>query len=117
MAGADTRLESKIGFDQVRRIISDRCLTEYASGRVMSEEFSTDAGIIRTRLNLTDEMRLVLMFEENFPTTGYIDAIPFLEPLSREGSSIDVLSLAKLKTTLDTMRKVTGFFSGMKDGV
>ena len=117
MSGIDTRLESKLGFDQVRQIISDRCLTEYAAGRVMSEEVSTDSLIIGTRLNLTDEMRLILMFEENFPTTGYIDAIPFLEPLTREGSSIDVLSLAKLKTTLDTVRKVTGFFGGIKDGV
>ena len=117
MGGIDTRLEGKLGFDQVRQIISDRCLTEYAAGRVMSEEVSTDALIIGTRLNLTDEMRLILMFEENFPTTGYIDAIPFLEPLTRDGSSIDVLSLAKLKTTLDTVRKVTGFFGGIKDGV
>lgn len=113
----DPRLEAKLGFDKIRKAISDRCLTEYAAERVAEEEFSTDSAIIRMRLGLTDEMRLVLMFEENFPTTGYIDAIPFLKPLQKDGTAIDTLSLAKLKTLTDTIRRVTHFFSGIKDGI
>ena len=113
----DARLEAKLGFDKIRRTVSDRCMTDYAAERVASEEFSTDAGIIRMRLDLTDEMRLVMMFEENFPTSGYIDAIPFLEPLQKEGSAIDPLSLAKLKTLTDTTRRVTHFLNSTKDGV
>ena len=114
---ADIRLEGKLGFDRVRSLISDRCMTDYAAGRVAGEQISTDPDLIRTRLTLTDEMRLILMFEENFPTTGYIDAIPFLEPLQNEGSSIDVLSLAKLKTATDTIRRITSFLGGIKDGI
>ncbi len=113
----DPRLEAKLGFDKIRKTISDRCLTEYAAERVAEEEFSTDSAIIRMRLGLTDEMRLVLMFEENFPTTGYIDAIPFLKPLQKDGTAIDTLSLAKLKTLTDTTRRVTHFFNGIKDGI
>ena len=111
------RLESKLGFDKIRKMIADRCMTDYAAGRVAEESFSTDADIIRRRLALTDEMRLILMFEENFPTTGYIDAIPFLSALEREGSCIDVLSLGKLKTVTDTLRRILHFFSSIKDGI
>ncbi|MCR5351296.1 MAG: Smr/MutS family protein [Bacteroidales bacterium] len=111
------RLESKLGFDKIRKMIADRCLTDYAAGRVAEEDFSTDADIIRRRLALTDEMRLIRMFEESFPTTGYIDAIPFLSALEREGSCIDVLSLAKLKTVTDTLRRVLHFFHSIKDGI
>lgn len=115
--GIDRRLESKLGFDKIRGIIANRCMTDYAAERVERECFSTDEIVIRTRLLLTDEMRLILMFEDNFPTTGYIDALPFLEPLLQEGYSMDVLSLAKLKTLMDTTRKVVNFFTGIKDGV
>ncbi|MBO4671702.1 MAG: Smr/MutS family protein [Bacteroidales bacterium] len=111
------RLEAKLGFDKIREIIAGKCKTDYASARVATEKFSTSKGTIRKRLLLTDEMRLVLMFEDNFPTTGYIDGLPFLEPLRKEGSSIDALGLAKLKTMLDTVRRVTGFFGSVKDGV
>ena len=110
-------LEAKLGFNKIRRIISDRCLTDYAADRVEKEEFSTDRGVIGTRLALTDEMRLIMMFEDSFPTTGYIDAAPFLEPLLKAGSSIDTLSLGKLKTATDTVRKILHFFGGIKDGV
>ena len=113
----DARLESKLGFDKIRKSIADRCMTDYASGRVAEEHFSTDAGVIRQRLALTDEMRLILMFEENFPTTGYIDAIPFLSALEHEGSSIDVLSLGKLKTVTDTLRRILHFFGSIKSGI
>ena len=112
----DQILEAKIGFDKIRRIISDRCLTDYAVERVASEEFSNDAAVIGRRLRLTDEMRLVMMFEENFPTTGYIDT-PFLDSLGKPGSCIDVLSLGKLKTATDTIRRILHFFGSVKDGV
>ena len=111
------RLESKLGFDKIRKMIADRCLTDYAAGRVAEEDFSTNPDIIRQRLALADEMRLVLMFEENFPTTGYIDAIPFLSALERDGSCIDVLSLGKLKTVTDTIRRILHFFGSIKSGI
>ena len=116
MEGPIRRLEEKLGFDRVRTLISDRCSTDYAAARVEREEFSTDPAEIRKRLQLTDEMRLILMFEENFPTNGYIDCLHFLEPIGKN-ASIDQLSLGRLRTMLDTLKRVTAFFRGIKDGI
>ena len=112
----DHRLEAKLGFDKVRADISARCCTEYASDRVGTEEFSTIPEEIHRRHLLTDEMRLILMFEDGFPTSGYIDAIPFLEPIGKN-ASIDLLSLGKLRTLLDTLRKALHFFHTVKEGI
>lgn len=113
----DIRLEQKLGFDRIRQIISDRCSTSYAAERTASETFTTDERQIRKRLMLTDEMRLIMMFEEGFPSGGFIDCIGFLEPLSKSSSAIDLVSLRKLKTMLETLRKVMAFFEGVKDEV
>ncbi|MCM1502594.1 MAG: Smr/MutS family protein [Bacteroidales bacterium] len=113
----DTRLEHKLGFDRIRKMISDRCSTEYASDRVAEEMFSTDRNEIRRRLLLTDEMRLIMMFEDSFPSSGYIDCISFLKPLENPSSTIDLTSLRKLKTMLETLGKAIRFFDGIKDGV
>ena len=113
----DTRLEQKIGFDRVRQIISDKCSTSYAAERTSDEKFCTNPAEIRRRLLLTDEMRLIMMFEDSFPSGGFIDCIDFLKPLERSSSSIDLLSLRKLRTMLDTLRKVTSFFNSVKDEV
>ena len=112
----DARLEAKLGFDKVREAISARCSTEYASERVQKEEFCTEPREIHHRHLLTDEMRLILMFEDNFPTSGYIDALSFLEPIGQK-SSIDVLSLGKLRTLLETLRKALHFFHTVKEGI
>ncbi len=117
MTTIDSRLEQKLGFDRVRKIVSDRCSTSYAAEKTEKECFSTDRKTIAHRLQLTDEMRMILMFEENFPTTGYIDALSFLLALRREGSSLDVASLGKLRTLTDTTDRITGFFAGIKDSV
>ena len=116
MEQAGSRLEQKLGFDRVRTMVADRCSTDYAAARVEEEAFSTDPSVIRKRLQLTDEMRLILMFEENFPTSGYIDCLHFLEPIGKN-ASIDQLSLGRLRTMLDTLRKVSQFFRGIKDGI
>lgn len=113
----EERIEAILGFDRVRKIISDRCSTEYATARTAEENFSTDAREIRQRLLLTDEMRMIVMFEESFPSNGYIDCVGFLEILSNEGSNIDLVSLGKLKTMLETLRRITLFFSNIKDGI
>ena len=111
----DTRLEAKLGFDRIRSLIADRCSTEYASQRVALEQVVTDPSAIRRRLLLTDEMRLVMMFEENFPANGYIDCLPFLTPLLNDGASIDLLSLGKLRTMLETIRQRTGVLSQTRE--
>lgn len=112
-----TRLEQKLGFDRIRKMIADRCSTEYAVERVGQEQFSSDVKEIRERLLLTDEMRLIMMFEESFPTGGYIDSIGFLKPLEHPSSHIDLLSMRKLKTMLETLGKVISFFDNIRDGV
>ena len=117
MERIDTRLEYKIGFDRIRQIISDKCSTTYAAERTATEKFSNKASEIRKRLVLTDEMRLIMMFEDGFPSGGFIDCIDFLKPLERSSSAIDLISLRKLRTMLDTLRKVVGFFDGVKDEV
>ena len=113
----DKRLEQKLGFDRIRQIISDRCSTAYATERTATETFSTNPEDIRRRLVLTDEMRLIMMFEDSFPSGGFIDCIDFLKPLERSSSAIELISLRKLRTMLDTLRKVTSFFNGVKDEV
>ncbi len=113
----EERIEAILGFDRIRKIISDRCSTDYATERTENEKFSTNEKEIRHRLLLTDEMRLIVMFEESFPSNGYIDCVGFLTVLENAGSNIDLTSLGKLRTMLETLRKITMFFSGIKDGV
>ena len=108
-------LEQKIGFDKVREKISAKCATRYAARKVAAEQISRDGTEIMFRLRLTDEMRLICLFEDSFPAGGYLDTKDFLLPLQGEGTTIDLPSLRLLRTSLDTLRRILVFFQGCKD--
>ena len=108
-------LEQKIGFDKIRGQVAGKCSTEYAARKVESEQISRDRDEIMMRLMLTDEMRLICMFEDSFPSGGYLDTKPFLLPLQAENTSIDLKSLRSLRTSLDTLRRILSFFRECKD--
>lgn len=110
-------VEQKTGFEKVRTMVSVKCATEYARRRVAEEEYSSDVDDILMRLSLTDEMRVICLFEDSFPASGYVDTRPFLMPLSAESTYIDLISLAKLRTAQETLRGVLSFFRGCKDGL
>ncbi|MBQ0024115.1 MAG: Smr/MutS family protein [Bacteroidales bacterium] len=108
-------LERKIGFDKVREQISGKCATSYARGKVEAEQFSTDAQEIMQRLTLTDEMRLICMFEDTFPSDGYLDTREFLLTLQAENTSISLENMKMLLRSLVTLRDILSFFEGCKD--
>lgn len=108
-------LERKIGFDKIRSMVSAKCSSQYAIDRVNDETISYDKDEIWHRLILTDEMRLICMFEDSFPSSGFLDTKEFLIPLSVESSFIDVISLGKLRTSLETLHGILAFFRGCKD--
>ncbi|MBR6869946.1 MAG: Smr/MutS family protein [Bacteroidales bacterium] len=108
-------LEQKIGFDKVREKISAKCATQYAVRKVAAEQISRDGAEIMFRLRLTDEMRLICLFEDSFLAGGYLDTKEFLLPLQGEGTTIDLPSLRMLRTSLDTLRRILSFFQDCKD--
>ncbi len=110
------KVEGKLGFDKIRGFISGKCSTEYAKERVAAEEIATEKDIILHRLGVTDEMRVILMFESSFPGGGFIDCIPFLAPLKGSTSYIDLYSLDRLRSSLDLLRKLLHFFDNCDQG-
>ena len=109
--------EQKIGFDKIRAQVRSKCLSHYAAARVDGEQYCADRQEILHRLQLTDEMRLICMFEDTFPSEGFTDSREILLPLTAESTSISLPSLLILRTTLDTVRRVVTFFDRSKDGV
>ena len=66
--------------DKIRKSLAEKCSTRYGSERAMSETFSSKRETIEKRLALTDEMRVILMFEASFPSSGFILLLIFPLP-------------------------------------
>ena len=110
------KIEQKLGFEKIREQLKLRCSTYYAKGRVEAEKVSHNPKTIEKRLQLTDEMRLICMFESSFPQNGFIDSIDFLKPLEVEYSSITLENMNKLYTFVENLKGVLNFFRNSKEG-
>ena len=102
--------EQKIGFDRIREHAAALCTTTLGREKAHSAAFLTDTGELEALLSQTQEMRTILLIEENFPDTSYVDASEFLKKLHIEGSYIEVHELVILKTALDTAAAIVTFF-------
>ncbi len=111
-----TKIEQKLGFEKIREQLLLRCSTNYAKERVNTEKVSHNAVTISKRLILTDEMRLICMFESSFPQNGFIDSIEFLKPLEVDYSSISLENMGKLYIFVENLRGVLSFFKSCKEG-
>ena len=110
------KIEQKLGFGKIREQLLLRCSTNYAKERVNGEKVSHNAATIQRRLVLTDEMRLICMFESSFPQTGFIDSIEFLKPLEIEYSSITLENMNKLYIFVENLKGVLQFFRNCRQG-
>ena len=110
------KIEQKLGFEKIKEQLVLRCSTNYAKERVRGENVSHNARTIGKRLSLTDEMRLICMFESSFPQSGFIDSIEFLKPLEVEYSSITLENMNRLYTFVENLKGVLNFFRSCKEG-
>lgn len=110
------RTENKLGFDKIRSMVQTLCSTESAKNMVFDASFSVDRDSVVNLLSLTDEMRVITMLENNFPDSGYVETSAFLKHLEHSTYYLDIASIVKLKTSLETLRQIIAFFSKTKEG-
>ena len=107
--------EQKIGFDQIRRMLQELCLSSLGRELINSIVFMADYDAILTALHRTDEMIKIEQSDEEFPTDFFYDVRPMLKRIRIEGTFIDVAELFDFRRSLETIRRVVSFFKAKDD--
>ena len=102
--------EEKIGFDKIRSLICDRCLSTLGSERVSDMQFQTSFDTIDRLLHETEEFTHILQTEDNFPADYFFDIRSSLQRIRIEGTFLDETELFNLRRSLETIRHIVGFF-------
>ncbi len=110
-----SNFEQKIGFDRIRERVAEYCTTIVGRTRAGETPFYTSASEIENLLAQAQEMRTILLIEEGYPDTTYVDAAGFLKKLHIEGTYIEVHEMLVLKQALDTVGGITSFFKRCSD--
>lgn len=106
-----TNVETKIGFDKIRLLLVNNCLSPLGTKKVDAISVSTNHEWILEQLNLTNEFVKILVNEEDFPIDSYFDIHESLSKIATEGTFIEVQELFKLRCSLHTIGKIVTFFN------
>ncbi len=104
--------EQKIGFDEIRRLLKEKCLSTLGEGRVDEMTFSDDFETINQQLNQTDEFIHIIQEEDSFPDQYFFDVRSSLKRIRVEGLYLDEQELFDLRRSLETIRDIVRFLDG-----
>ena len=102
--------EQKIGFDQIRHILSGRCLSTLGKDRVEEMQFSTESDEVTRWIDETEEFVRIIQEEDAFPNQHFFDVRPALHRASIVGMYMDESELFDLRRSLDTISQIITFF-------
>jgi DNA mismatch repair protein MutS2 len=101
--------EQKTGFDHIRTMIHDRCLSSLGQYYAERMKFSAIFGQVNTLLDQTEEFRQIMMMGENFPASNYFDPFEVFNRLKLEGTFAEPEELGELRASLDTISNIIRF--------
>ena len=101
--------EQKIGFDQIRQLLKEKCLSTLGEERVSEMIFSDQYDEVEEKLNQVTEFVRIIQEEDGFPDQFFFDVRPSLKRVRIEGMYLDEQELFDLRRSLETIRDIVRF--------
>ncbi|MDR0938879.1 MAG: Smr/MutS family protein [Mediterranea sp.] len=101
--------EQKIGFDQIRALLAESCLSPLGEERVERMAFASSREEVEEWLDQVEEFVRVTQEEDGFPDQYFFDVRPSLKRARIEGTYLDEQELFDLLRSLTTIRDIVRF--------
>ncbi|MDD2382160.1 MAG: endonuclease MutS2, partial [Mariniphaga sp.] len=107
--------EEKVGFDRIRDLLHNKCLSIMGNEWVDAMQFQTGFELISQQLGEVNEFCRIIREVENFPSSHYYDLRKALQKIRIEGRFLEEDELFDLKRSLESVRAIVLFFSKQED--
>lgn len=101
--------EQKIGFDKIRDILKNKCLSTIGKEYVGKMKFLTRKDLIDERQQQTAEFMRIQTEEDNFPSQYFFDVRDSVKRIRLEGTHLEEGELFDLRRSLETIQNVVRF--------
>lgn len=109
--------EEKIGFNTIREMLEEECLSTMGLDLCSSLKFLKDRNQIETYLNECMEMKRVLMLESSFPSQDYLDLRQELKSITIEGGFISLDGLKALSISYGVIVAIKKYILNLDEEV
>ena len=107
--------ERKIGIDNIRLLLKERCLSSLGKLLVDEMAFCKDAAIINEWLEQVREFRRLRQERADVPLTFLFDVRPALKRIRLENTHFEVEELFDFRRSLDTIHRLVVFIRGLDE--
>jgi DNA mismatch repair protein MutS2 len=104
-------LETKIGFDRIRAMLIDRCMSSLGRRHVERIGMLTQKDRIELLLNQTEEFRQILLQSLPFPQSNYFDPTEAFRRIKPFETFLEPEDLLDLKLSYETILRIIAFLS------
>ena len=107
--------ERKIGIDNIRLLLKERCLSSLGKLLVDEMAFCKDAATINEWLEQVREFRRLRQEHADVPLTFFFDVRPALKRIRLENTHFEVEELFDFRRSLDTIHRLVTFIRGLDE--
>lgn len=107
--------ESKIGFDEIRTLLKERCLSTLGKEMVDAIQPSGESDVINEWLTQVREFRRLQEEADDFPMHYFFDVRHAVARLRLEGTHLDEGELFDLRRSLDTINQIVNYLNRSDD--
>ena len=107
--------ERKLGFDEIRRLLKERCLSTLGKEKVDEMAFSTDYRQINEWLTQVREFRRLKEGKDDFPMQYFFDVREAVTRIRLEGTHLEEDEVWDLRRSLETIANIVRYLGeGLK---
>jgi DNA mismatch repair protein MutS2 len=108
--------EHKLGFDEIRRLLKERCLSTLGKEKVDEIAFSTDCREINEWLNQVREFRRLKEEKDDFPMQYFFDVREAVTRIRMENTHLEEDEVWDLRRSLETIANIVKYLSRNEEG-
>ena len=103
--------EHKLGFDEIRRLLKERCLSTLGKEKVDEIAFSTDADVINEWLAQVREFRRLQEEKDDFPMQYFFDVRQAIMRIRLENTHLEEDEVWDLRRSLETITNIVKYLN------
>ena len=103
--------ERKLGFDEIRRLLKERCLSTLGKEKVDEIAFSTDCAQVNEWLTQVREFRRLQTEKDDFPMNFFFDVRQAVSRIRMEGTHLEEEEVWDLRRSLQTIADIVKYLN------
>ena len=107
--------EHKLGFDEIRRLLREHCLSTLGKEKVDEITFSTDGSEVNEWLSQVREFRRLQEEKDDFPMQYFFDVREAVSRIRLEGTHLEEDEVWDLRRSLETIANIVKYLNRTSD--